>query len=135
MSSNSDEILQVLVELCQKVGTLNGDMITLTTKMEDSFQSLEGRMAAVENRLEVVERSNDRLDDNIAGIGVTMTHLGYEVRHDIRTFKTVVGQSLIDVEDDQVLLEKTVVSFASKDYVDRQYQMLKDMVSQEQSRV
>lgn len=135
MSSNSDEILQVLVELCQKVGTLNGDMITLTTKMEDSFQSLEGRMAAVENRLEVVERSNDRLDDNIAGIGVTMTHLGHEVRHDIRTFKTEVGQSLINVEDDQVLLEETVVSFASKDYVDRQYQMLKDMVSQEQSRV
>jgi hypothetical protein len=132
---SSDEILQVLVELSQKVGTLNGDMITLTTKMEDSFRSLEGRMAAVENRLEVVERSNDRLDDNIAGIGVTMTHLGYEVRHDIRTFKTVVGQSLIDVEDDQVLLEKTVVSFASKDYVDRQYQMLKDMVSHEQSRV
>lgn len=135
MSSNSDEILQVLVELCQKVGTLNGDMITLTTKMEDSFQSLEGRMAAVENRLEVVERSNDRLDNNIAGIGVTMTHLGYEVRHDIRTFKTEVGQSLINVEDDQVLLEETVVSFASKDYVDKQYQRLKDMVSHEQSRV
>lgn len=132
---SSGEILQLLVDLTHTVGILKGDMASLTTKMEDSFLSLGDRLTAVQTRLEVVERSNKRLDDNLAGIGVNMTHLGDEVLIDIRNFKTSVGKSLRDVEDDQVRLETNVRSFASKDYVDRWFQTVKDMVSHEQSKV
>jgi hypothetical protein len=43
MSCNA--ILQVLIELSQKFSTLNSDMISLTTKMEDSSLSLKGSLS------------------------------------------------------------------------------------------